>query len=1186
MNLSRRRKRGVILTSEGYRRWQEAKAIFEVQESWGRRYSLAALSDRVGLAQRTIVKVLDREVGMDRGTLEQLFRAFGLQLLHSDYSVANVREDQQPTKFVQTRVDWGEATEVQAFFGRPDELQWLEQWLVTDCCQLILLFGIGGIGKTSLARKTVENLESHFDFLIWRSLHHAPLVGDLLCQLVQFVGANQDLEMPESLEEKLKRLIHFLREHHCLIILDNAESVLGSGERSGQFREGYEDYEWLLRQLGELPHGSTVLMTSREKPRVIERLENSGAKVRSLQIDGLDTPEMLQIIASRGLNVQLTEPWQVLIDYYSGNPLALKMAAATVLNLFSGDVSAFLKQGVVVFGDIRELLAEQLNGLSDFEAEIMFWLAINRLPNSLADLQIDILAHVSKPELLESLESLVRRSLVERSHSRFTLQPVVMEYLSDQLVKQTCNELENQQIGCLNRYALIKAQGADHIQGIQVRLFITPILQKLTSMFGTVKGVEQHLIKMIDRVRVAGSPSGYAGGGLINMLRQLRGDLSHYNFSQITIWQADLRGVNLHSTSFAGANFERSAFTKVISNISAVAFSPDSQQLATGDGNGSVCVWDAGTGEQLSLYQGHIGWVWSVRFSPDGGLLASAGADRCIRIWDVATGKCLKVLQEHSNWVLCVAFSPDGSKLATSSLDQNVLLWSTETWKCLQIFQGHAGGIWSVAFSPDGQTLATGGFDATIRLWQVANGHAYSSLTGHCGWIYSVAFSPDGKLLASGGADKTVRLWEISSSSCLKVLTGHSDWVRSVNFSPDGMSLATSSHDTSVRLWNVDQGYCYKTLLGHTNWVISTAFSLDGQSLASGSTDQTVRLWEIDGGHCRIAIQGFTNWVWSVALSPDSQYLVTGGSDRAAHLWVVKTGLCLLSLRGHSNWVKGVAFSACGELVATGSTDQTVRLWDVASGQCRRVLIGHTSWIWSVAFAPDSTVLASGSSDQTVRLWDVATGQNLLVLSGHEDWVHSVKFSPDGQTVLSSSVDRTVRVWKTSTGECLHILRGHSNVVRSAIFSHDGHWIASASQDATVRLWNTKTGECTSIFTESFFHGRSGGIWAVAFSPDNQTLATGSEDGLLRLWNIAQGTCFATLAGHSNPIWSLVYSLNGNTIVTGSQDGTARIWNVQEQICQNTLRSVRPYEGMDITDVGGLHELEKANLHLLGAVIR
>ena len=55
-----------------------------------------------------------------------------------------------------------------------------------------------------------------------------------------------------------------------------------------------------------------------------------------------------------------------------------------------------------------------------------------------------------------------------------------------------------------------------------------------------------------------------------------------------------------------------------------MAFSPDGQRLASASGDGTVKVWDAGTGQETLTLKGHTELVASVAFSPDGRRLASA----------------------------------------------------------------------------------------------------------------------------------------------------------------------------------------------------------------------------------------------------------------------------------------------------------------------------------------------------------------------------------------------------------------------------------------------------------------------------------------------------------------------------------------------------------------------------------
>jgi hypothetical protein len=66
-----KRKRGVILTSQGFQKLQKAQTLAEFQGNCGNRYTLEEMSDRTGLAVNTLMKVYACESGVDKKTLTQ-----------------------------------------------------------------------------------------------------------------------------------------------------------------------------------------------------------------------------------------------------------------------------------------------------------------------------------------------------------------------------------------------------------------------------------------------------------------------------------------------------------------------------------------------------------------------------------------------------------------------------------------------------------------------------------------------------------------------------------------------------------------------------------------------------------------------------------------------------------------------------------------------------------------------------------------------------------------------------------------------------------------------------------------------------------------------------------------------------------------------------------------------------------
>src|SRR5207248_11002680 len=129
-----------------------------------------------------------------------------------------------------------------------------------------------------------------------------------------------------------------------------------------------------------------------------------------------------------------TEACQHVVADSAGNPLALKIVAQTISDVFSGDVDRFLQEGELVFNGVRPVLRQQVGRLSPLEHLLLTWLAVLREWTTLDTLSQVLHPRVLRAQLLEALEALRRRSLLERGQkASFSLQSVVMEYLTDEL---------------------------------------------------------------------------------------------------------------------------------------------------------------------------------------------------------------------------------------------------------------------------------------------------------------------------------------------------------------------------------------------------------------------------------------------------------------------------------------------------------------------------------------------------------------------------------------------------------------------------------------------------------------------------------------------------------------------------------------------------------------------------------
>ncbi len=361
-----------------------------------------------------------------------------------------------------SKQDWGGVIDVSLFHGRTAEMSVITDWIVEQHCRLVLVSGMGGIGKTALSVKVAQQLQEQFDYIIWRSLNLLPSLDELLAQLIQFLLPEQELSPSTTLAGKITKLIDCLRSFRCLIILDGWESVLdGSSQPENEvytntfkpqenivdtsnycfsqikYRPGYEAYGQLLQTLTSSHHQSCVVLTSREKPPEIPALTGEEAPVRCLQLKGLKQVEINNFFIQKGITNISEKDYQIILDVYGGNPLFMQFLANTIQELFAGNIDEFLAQETLIFGNIRRIIESQFQRLSELEKQIIHWLALHNNIGSLKDIQTSMSPRVPQRLIIEAIELLQRRSLIEGQASHLSLTPVLTEYITENLIEET-----------------------------------------------------------------------------------------------------------------------------------------------------------------------------------------------------------------------------------------------------------------------------------------------------------------------------------------------------------------------------------------------------------------------------------------------------------------------------------------------------------------------------------------------------------------------------------------------------------------------------------------------------------------------------------------------------------------------------------------------------------------------------
>ena len=1086
------------------------------------------------------------------------------------------------------RVDWVGALDVSHFSGREVEVAELTQWILEERCRLVTLLGMGGIGKSMLASLLGSRLTQEFEAVLWRSVRDAPPCEELVADCLTFFSETPPAAFPASLEQRINQLVARLQASRCLLVLDNLETLLVSGDPEGNYLPGYEGYGRLIGRLGEAAHQSCVLLTSREKPREIEALEGARSPVRSLRLVGLDEQTARVLLADKGLG-GTSLAWQRLVAGYTGNPLALKIVGQAVLDLFGGDLDRFLEEGELVFNGVRPVLRQQVGRLSALEYLLLMWLAVLREWTELPVLLQVLHPRALRARVLEALEALSRRSLLERGQqASFSLQSVVMEYLTDVLGERLAEEIVLGHPQQLRQVALEQAQAKDYVREIQVRLLVHPLLERLRAELGADSLVEAHLLDLLAQFRAEDAATqGYGPANVISLLKALRGDLRGLDLSRLAIHGAYLQGVQMQDATLAGAVMRGCVFTEDFDAITAVAISRSGRYWAALSRRGEMRVWRE-EGKLLHLaWQAHTNTTLALALSPDEHTLASGSEDGSVKLWDVASGALLWS-GWHTKVTLCLAFSPDGSLLTSGSQDGSVRLWEASLGTPLEDIP-HPGPVFSLAWSPDGRLLASGDVAGTIRLWErqpTGPARCVQTLSGHTTLVRGLTFAPDGSVLASASWDSTVKLWQLASGRCLETLVGHTERVQALAWSPDGGTLASGGWDTTIRLWDGKLGTLRAVLQGHRGNVQSLAFTPESRHLLSGSDDGTLRLWEVERAQCVHVMQGSMASLYDLDWSPDGTQVVSVGTDTLVTIWDVaggRGGTLPRELRGHRWDVYGVAWSPDGNRLASSGWDGTIRLWDPTLGSCLQIMGDADSadtLFFGLAWSPDGKLLACGTYQRGVQVWDVAAHSLRWADRAYGTLLRRVAWNPDGTRLAGGGDDGSVYVWEATAGIQQRQLAAHQGAVMSVAWSPDGRWLASGGSGrggGELFVWEAHRGQRAHILV-----GQPGMASAVAWGPSGERLVSGGDDGMLRWWEVQSGECVRVREAHQGTVQALKRSPDGRILASCGDDGAIRLWDLENGEPLQTLRD-RLYERLNITGIRGLTEAQQASLRALGA---
>lgn len=214
-----------------------------------------------------------------------------------------------------------DAPELKYFYGRVTELQQLKSWIDDKkLYRIINVYGVAGIGKTTLASKLIEEYKGRIH-IFWHNINEWDTIRSVLIHLAEFLAAigNEHLitylEVNRTIDQNeiLKLLKTNLRNIRALLIFDDLHKA--KDDLKAHFRS--------LIEITDQAKGLKFIILTRAIIKLYDqRKVMIKRSISELELEGLDFASSIEILHRKGL------PKTKYRDIYkitSGNPLLLEI---------------------------------------------------------------------------------------------------------------------------------------------------------------------------------------------------------------------------------------------------------------------------------------------------------------------------------------------------------------------------------------------------------------------------------------------------------------------------------------------------------------------------------------------------------------------------------------------------------------------------------------------------------------------------------------------------------------------------------------------------------------------------------------------------------------------------------------------------------------------------------------------
>ncbi|HID73488.1 MAG TPA: tetratricopeptide repeat protein, partial [Thermoplasmata archaeon] len=311
------------------------------------------------------------------------------------------------------------------FFGREQEMKAIDALLKSDC-RVIVIQGIAGIGKSTLAYKLIERYSSSMNVYYYR-FHEWDTYRAVLTPLTEFLHKQGRDNLRRYLRSK-RKLSSVEGEHLGIDLYDIFELV----SKDFQGLEGvliFDDLQKIEEKMGGMlslflevfdrHNGPNIIVLTRNIPAFYTTKDIIAERVKEIRLMGLDIESTKQLLEAKGLQVHDLE---MIYEATGGHPLSIELMRDPFDLVKPSELRRFIQ---------REILSK----LDTEERSFLANLAIYRRP-------VLPEAFIQTTSDYDILERLINQILVEEiAYSGYKVHELIREFLITTLPREELNDL-------------------------------------------------------------------------------------------------------------------------------------------------------------------------------------------------------------------------------------------------------------------------------------------------------------------------------------------------------------------------------------------------------------------------------------------------------------------------------------------------------------------------------------------------------------------------------------------------------------------------------------------------------------------------------------------------------------------------------------------------------------------------